>query len=264
MNTLLVASRGLRPIVDAPEWVVLLLKITAILLAAWVAHLALKRANPRWRVFLWRVTTAGLIALPAVAWLLPALQIRVQPPPLVEEAVTAPTAPQILPSPFGRGAGSEGGVLVDSGSPDKLPFGREAADEGHRGAEKVDRSTSLPKALTQTLSQGERGLRWIASNTKKLLLAVWLGGMVVLAFRLCLGHYRICRIVRRAKPAPQRICGGCLRVAEAVGCRTRVELLQSADVSSPFLCGLRRPLLLLPARDVRRFVWPGLAGHSGP
>ena len=69
VNALLMAFGGLQPIVDAPVWVVLLLKITAILLAAWLAHLALERANPRWRVFLWRVTAVGLIALPAVAWL---------------------------------------------------------------------------------------------------------------------------------------------------------------------------------------------------
>ena len=64
------------PLVDAPVWVALLLKITAILAAAWLAHLALARANPRWRVLLWRVTAAGLIALPAAAWSLPALRIR--------------------------------------------------------------------------------------------------------------------------------------------------------------------------------------------
>ena len=41
MNALLMAFGGLQSIVDAPVWVVLLLKITAILLAAWLAHLAL-------------------------------------------------------------------------------------------------------------------------------------------------------------------------------------------------------------------------------
>ena len=93
MNTLLVASRSLQPVVDAPEWVLLLLKVTAILLAAWVAHLVLKRANPRWRVFLWRVTAVGLIALPAVAWLFPALEIRVEQPPPNEAAAPADLVP---------------------------------------------------------------------------------------------------------------------------------------------------------------------------
>ena len=41
MNALLLAFGGLQPIVDAPAWVVLLLKLTAILSAAWLAHLAI-------------------------------------------------------------------------------------------------------------------------------------------------------------------------------------------------------------------------------
>jgi len=77
MNALLLAFGGLQPIVDAPAWVVLLLKLTAILSAAWLAHLAIARTNPRWRVVLWRVTAVGLIAMPAVACLLPSLEIRV-------------------------------------------------------------------------------------------------------------------------------------------------------------------------------------------
>ena len=38
MNALLSAFGGLQPIVDAPVWVVLLLKLTAILSAAWLVH----------------------------------------------------------------------------------------------------------------------------------------------------------------------------------------------------------------------------------
>ena len=41
MNASLMAFGPLQPLVDAPVWVVLLLKITAILFAAWLAHLAL-------------------------------------------------------------------------------------------------------------------------------------------------------------------------------------------------------------------------------
>ena len=108
MNPLLIAFGPLQPFIDAPVWVVLLLKITAILFAAWLAHRVLARTNPRWRVLLWRVTAVGLIVLPAVAWLLPALEIHVQQSSPVEEAAAVATAPHILPSPVGRGAGGEG------------------------------------------------------------------------------------------------------------------------------------------------------------
>jgi protocatechuate 3,4-dioxygenase beta subunit len=54
-------------------------------------------------------------------------------------------------------------------------------------------------------------------------------------------------------------------VAQAIGCRRRVEVAQAAGVQSPFLCGLRRPLLLLPARmceaSYRRDL-PGILAHE--
>jgi hypothetical protein len=49
-------ERFVQSIIDAPAWALLLVKVTAILLAAWLVHMALLRANPRWRVLLWRVT----------------------------------------------------------------------------------------------------------------------------------------------------------------------------------------------------------------
>ncbi len=59
-------------------------------------------------------------------------------------------------------------------------------------------------------------------------------------------------------------CGSIL-VAEAVGCRGRVEVIQSTEVESPFLCGLRRPLLLLPVRMCEasyREDLPGILAHE--
>jgi hypothetical protein len=97
MNAWLNSVRELVPsVVDTPAWTVLLGKITAILLAAWVFHLALARTNPRWRVFLWRMTAAGLIALPAAGLLVPALEIRVEPPALGTTADIA-KLPQVPP-----------------------------------------------------------------------------------------------------------------------------------------------------------------------
>ena len=263
MNAFFADFFGLQTIIDAPVWVLLLLKLTAILSAAWLAHLALARANPRWRIFLWRMTAVGLIALPVVSLLLPAMEIHVLP------------SPSVLPSPFGRGAGGEGGgVVTDRGPSEILPtlntdqrFAESwAGGEVNGETERVENDVVLHDALTLALSQRERGLMaWTAAHTKSLLLFVWLGGIVVLALRLCIGHYRICRMGNRAAQPPQWISDGCMRVARAIGCRTRVEVLQSSEVSSPFLCGLRRPRLLLPVRmcdDAYCADLPGIFAHE--
>ena len=100
------AFGGWQSMVDAPLWVVLLLKITAILSAAWLAHAALVRANPRWRVLLWRVTAVGLIALPSAVWSLPALNIRVQQPPPAKEAAAVSTVSEVPPADRTAAAGA--------------------------------------------------------------------------------------------------------------------------------------------------------------
>ena len=107
-------------------------------------------------------------------------------------------------------------------------------------------------------------MRPVVSLAEALLLAVWLGGIAVLVFRLSIGQYRIWRMVRRAKHPPQWICGGCLRVAEAIGCRAGVEVLQS---DGHFIAvSLRTPpaAVAVAGADVRRFVSQGLAGHFRP
>ena len=257
MSALLMASRLLQPMVDAPVWALLLLKGTAILLAAWLAHLALARTNPRWRVVLWRVTAVGLMALPAAAWFFPALQIRVEQPPPGKEAAAVPTASRVLAAdrdvaPVARGGLSD--ILSGKPAPRQLPI---------RPTEPSDEvvSTLLPQPQAYTAAPLKPSLITLPT----MLLAAWLGGIGVLAFRLCIGHYRIWRMARRAEQPPQWVRSECLRVAQAIGCRGRVEVLQSAAVQSPLLFGVRRPLLLLPIEmcdDSYRDDLPGIFAHE--
>ena len=270
MNALLLAFGGLQPIVDAPAWVVLLLKLTAILSAAWLAHLAIARTNPRWRVVLWRVTAVGLIAMPAVAWLLPSLEIRVPQPPVVEEPAVAATSPTI---PLADPPAAERVPIEWSNKPSDTLDTRAAtllpaspSKQPEPAASSVGAGAALPAlpppetpAPAPALPEPSH-IAWPV-----LLLAGWLGGIVVLGFRLCLGHYRISAIARRAKQTSPWVRCECTRVAEAIGCRRRVEVVRSTEVESPFLCGLRRPLLLLPARMCEtsyRKDLPGILAHE--
>ena len=63
-----------------------------------------------------------------------------------------------------------------------------------------------------------------------------------------LGQYRVCRLVRQAVSPPQWVRDGCMNVSGEIGYSRDVELLQSGDISSPFLCGLCQPRLFMPAR----------------
>jgi beta-lactamase regulating signal transducer with metallopeptidase domain/uncharacterized GH25 family protein/thiol-disulfide isomerase/thioredoxin/Leucine-rich repeat (LRR) protein len=264
MNALLSAFGGMQPIVDAPAWVVLLLKLTAILAAAWFVHAAIARVNPRWRVVLWRVTAVGLLATPAVAWLLPSLEIRVPQAPVVERptvVAASPKAPVTNPP-----AAVAAPIDWLANMPETT-----AANPMPASPSKPLETTTATHPPLPVLPQAEIPAAAPALPEPSpitgpvLLLTVWLGGIVVLGLRLCLGHYQISAITRRAIRAPHWVCTECSRVAEAIGCRRSVEVMQSTEVESPFLCGLGRPMLLLPARMCEasyRKDLPGILAHE--
>ena len=237
-------------IVDAPGWVVLLLKITAILVAAWLVHLALRGANPRWRVLLWRVTVVGLIALPTVAWLLPAIKIYVGQAAAVTETVDIPVPAPVLAVNRDIATPAQGGFAVDisDGPPlHQLPMRPDEVGVPH------------PQA---NVPAPEKPLLITAS---RVLLAVWLVGVGVLACRFCVGYYRMWRMAHGGKQPSQWVRSECLRVAQAIGCRGRVEVLESTAVQSPLLCGLRCQRLLLPAslcEDAYRTDLPAILAHE--
>ncbi len=240
MNALLTAARGVQTIASAPVGAVLLLKITAVLLAAWAIHLALWRANPRWRVLLWRATAAGLVVLPALGWLSPALEIHVEPP----SVETAAARPSSSPVPPPADAASRAAVEEWSDPSPIVPTNLAEPVAHEIATPSIDVSpTARPEA-----SPGSEVRARLVESWPAAILAVWIGGMAILALRGTIGHCRIGQMVRRAERTPSWVEDECLRVAEAVGCRSRVVVRRSALVRSPLLCGLGRPVLLLPPR----------------
>lgn len=74
-------------LVGMPLPVELLLKVTLLLAVAWLIYGALEKANPRWRVLLWRGTAVASFALPFIVLGLPAwsLPIAARPTAADEE-----------------------------------------------------------------------------------------------------------------------------------------------------------------------------------
>ena len=178
----------------------------------------------------------------------------------------SPTASRCFCRPIGNGAGG-----ARSGLSDDWPDSPAARPEAHSSPVGPSESSDEIARLAGTAAQNALPPLPAGSQNRfpvslpTLLLAVWLGGIAVLVFRLSLGHYRIRRMVRRAARPPQWIRGECLRVAQAIGCRGRVEVLQSRGQSSRrFSAGSRRPLLLLPARMCDDSYRQRLAGHFRP
>ena len=71
-------TRWAEPLIDVSPVGMILVKATLLLALGWALHLLLLRANPRWRVFLWRGILVGLLALPVAETVAPKLPLAIQ------------------------------------------------------------------------------------------------------------------------------------------------------------------------------------------
>ena len=302
MNASIIALGGLHTLVQASVWSILLLKVTAILIIAWLVYFVLKQVNPRWRILLWRVTAAGLMLLLVATWMFPALKLRILQPPSVEEtvAVVSDTTTHVekkatvsdttgVPQPNHSGAmrgpfgfPGERFARFPSDMPSLLENNSTTTNENSLNPSLADNkklpevdpteaagSVAEPEALAEAGSVMPLKTLKPASPTFMTwpysLLAIWFVGVFFQGLRLLLGHLRISRLARRAQPAASWICEESLRIAEAVGCRRSVKVLQSSEVVSPFLFGARCPRLLLPkkmSQTAYRSDLPAILAHE--
>src|SRR5262245_59341015 len=140
-------TEAIMNLLSASSWI-LLARITAVLLIAWVLHFATRRANPRWQVWNWRIACLALVSLPLLNLALPGwgpvlfsshhapAEIRTrergQKPSAVDSSAGAPQSipidPKFIPEEFrltknrlvtvdepGSGAGA-GEVVITSSS----------------------------------------------------------------------------------------------------------------------------------------------------
>jgi beta-lactamase regulating signal transducer with metallopeptidase domain/thiol-disulfide isomerase/thioredoxin/protocatechuate 3,4-dioxygenase beta subunit len=248
MNTLF-----LNFIADMPTWVLLLSKTTLILSLAWCGHFALASANPRWRVFLWRITGVSLVILAVLAMFAPRLALRME---LAARAVPARlTTYTTTNAPLHQINGSDVKGRVEHVPPGNL-VSKDPVSES--------RTNSSGSPAAQAFDLGALAKRWRAT-VLTLIVSVWLAGITLRGFRLCSGHLLIRRVLRLSRQAPESIQDECRHVSQAIRCRRRVAVHKSESISSPLVCGLRTSILLLPqrmCRDSYRGELPGIVAHE--
>lgn len=252
---------------ETPAWVILLTKATVLVAAAWLMHHLFARWNPRWRVILWRGLAVGLILLPPFLWIAPGWNVQVQKPlePRSEmarlqqlaNAIVGQTdrhtepAPQELTSASSRSSRS---VPVSSST---TPFNLSEEDPFD------ERVATGPIAELRQLLDWRI---WILPEVRwRWLFAAWVIGTSILMFRLLLGYRLLNRLLAFSTPASQDVVEESLRIARALGIRRSFAVRELQFVTPPFLCGLRNPVLVLPARlcqnDFRREL-PAILAHE--
>jgi beta-lactamase regulating signal transducer with metallopeptidase domain len=243
----------LNVITDMPGWALLLSKMTVILVLAWIGHFALASANPRWQVFLWRITGVSLIILTILAVFAPRLVWRMELAPRMVSGRAAAFTRANAPWSQNHLSDMEGDI--------------EDGASRHPALENSVSGTLHNSSGPSTSQTFDLGVSRYVSRAKGLtfIVSVWLAGIFFRGLRFCIGHLRIRRIVRLSCEVPDSIRKECLLVAQAIRCSRVATVLQSDSASSPLVCGMRKSILLLPqrvCRDSYRCERPGIFAHE--
>ncbi len=209
---------NLPPVVDA------MLKMTVLLAAAWILHFAIRRGNPRWRVLLWRGAAVGLVMLPLLSVLLPEVSVPVIP--REEEPLPLLPRQEILVGyvPLSLDSGAVGEWLPPNSTKDAGP------------------STVPTVATDMSLTN------WLGDHSVMLLAGAWLAMAAGLTLFALKRHARLWRLLKTSRPAPKSAYQLLQTIAADLGCKLDIELRCCARVASPFLIGLRHPVVVLPAQ----------------
>jgi hypothetical protein len=141
MNALL--SRWIETGVGADWAVGFLAKLTLLLVVAWLLHSALVRANPRWRVLVWRGSAASALIVLALTLAGPAISLAVLPP-ITESSSTSvgmSSPPLTGPRAVNPAVGSDHEPNQELSSPLKIGFFRRRARGKARASDSWARSS---------------------------------------------------------------------------------------------------------------------------
>lgn len=203
-------------LVELPTALDVLLKASVVLSLGWGLHLALALSNPRWRVLLWRAVAVGLLLAPLLGSFMPALRLTVPREPVAATVSPAPASPEMLMK-------SEPAPVV--------------------AAPAITPRTPQPKEAPRQSAFGLlRQFPWLS------LGLLWSGGCALLAIKLLVSLRGVSRRLLSSAPVegPLHNLLGDLR--EEIGITRPVGLRVSGELSSPFLYGFRRPVIILPER----------------
>ncbi|HXI84453.1 MAG TPA: M56 family metallopeptidase [Verrucomicrobiae bacterium] len=218
--------------------VMILLKWTALLALGWTVHWLLRHRHARWRLIVWRSLLCFGLVIPLV-YLFPIHLLRIP----VEDA------PDFLADFPDVAAPVTSGNSI-----------RPTQSTAGSSAKSAEANATLPSVSSPRSKASSRLGSWNA-----VLVMIWALGCVWGAVRLVGLHVQLNRLRRMASvssPALQRLAE---EIREQLRVRRTVEIRVSDSVTSPFVCGLLKPAIMLPeesARDLSSSEVSALLSHE--
>jgi len=222
---------------------IVLIKITLLVIVAYLVAISLRRASAGARHLVWLATLIGLVMLPAALEWRP---IRVPVlPPSANYAAPAATATE-------RTAAHSPIAAEQTAAPAaaKSPIPAVAATTTE--ATQSEPASALPLTAGSMFAS--------ATRYSALLIGLWALGVLALIARLVHGLLTVRRIAHRAPEVDGAAWRAALHeVADRLDMEELPRLVVSNAVRVPFACGFRHPTIVLPAEamswtDERRRV----------
>ena len=211
----------------SPEFVILF-KWTCLLALGWVAHWVLCRRHARWRLILWRSILCFGLVLPLLHFFqIPGLKIPIAGDAASPTEFAGPLSPAVAGNPIPPAASAK--------PPAQAPV---AFSPASSSGNSIQPPTS-PKPVS-----------W-----KIILMEVWALGCVGGAGRLVRLQLQLSRLRKTGHPTVdlQRLAR---QIQNRLNVRRKVEVQISDAVTSPFVCGLLKPTIILP-RMLAQHLSPG-------
>ena len=214
---------NLATILTSPA-VVLLLKWTGLLVLAWGAHGLLRRRDARWRLILWRSMLCFSLLLPLLQCMeLPGLKIPIG---------TSTVAPD-----------------ESSNQPAITATGNQASKANlEPSPTKVTTPIPLPERSGTVAPRTAPAFRVI--SLREIIAAIWALGCLSGIFRLAWLQLTLTRLRNNATRATADIEQLAAQIRSTLKLRQKIQIRTTGAISSPFVCDLLRPTIMLPLKLV--------------
>ena len=214
---------------------IILLRWTALLLLAWAANGLLRWSHPRWRLILWRTVLVLSCMLPL--------------------ALFYPTSAFQIPidSVFAHVSNRSDMIALRAGQ--------------SSSSEILPPATKLPGAIEgqPNTTSGWVGRPRTASSGWNFFALVWILGGTAGAIRLLRLQLKLSRLRRNASEPNSELVALARKIQDRLSVRQPVAIRISNEVTSPFVCGLWHPTMILPAELLRTLEpaeIPALLSHE--
>jgi len=233
-------------LVEMPILYSLLLRVTAVLFLAWAGHYALSSRNPRWRVYLWRTASLAICLLTLTA-ALPKFDIPLFRPLAVKE-LPKPSRPRLAARANISAADRE--TLAQR----QNEFAEETEPLSSFLQEQQPREVEIAQAdpdPVMTVSRPSVSPQW-QRYSRYVLGLCWGLGAVFCLTRWIVAQRQVRTLLQTATSAPSRYRKQLLWEADRLDLQIPVELRVSPQIDVPFVVGIWRPTIVLPAAMTTR------------